>query len=502
MNPVTDEGAQRAAYDALAGQWPVVPVVRRVPADTETPVSTYLKVAGGPGSFLLESVEGGSRWGRYSMVGCDPFLEVEIRAGRGRVLRDGAAVVEGEPLAVLRDVLARHRMPRIEGLPRFAGGLVGYLGFGTARLFERIPTAGPDPMGLPDARLFAPRVLLAFDNVRQSLDVVALARPAEDGPDAFGRAWAAIDRVLARLRQPLPAAAVTPPAGEAPRIEPVIPRERFEAMVRSARDAIHAGEAIQVVLSQAFEGETALDPFTAYRALRALNPSPYLFHVALGPETLVGASPEVLVRVADGRATVRPIAGTRPRGATPEADRALAAELLADEKERAEHLMLVDLGRNDLGRIAEPGGVRLEESFVVERYSHVMHMVSTVSARVREGVDALDVLRATFPAGTVSGAPKVRAMEMIAELEPRERGVYAGGVGYLGFDGNLDTCIAIRTMVFHGGRVHLQAGAGVVADSDPAFEYRETLHKAAALRRALEVAAGGLGTHNPQPITR
>ncbi len=493
MNPVTDKGTQRAAYDALAGQWPVVPVVRRVPADTETPVSTYLKVAAGaPGSFLLESVEGGSRWGRYSMVGCDPFLEVEIRDGRARAVQGDGVVDRGDPLPVLRRVLADHRMPRLDGLPRFAGGLVGYLGFGTARLFERLPPPGPDPVGLPDARLFAPRVLLAFDNVRQSLDVVALARPARDGTDAFDRAWAATDRVLERLRQPLPAAAVTPPAGAAPRIEPVVPRERFEAMVAGVRDAIHAGEAIQVVLSQPFEGETALDPFTAYRALRALNPSPYLFHVAVGPETLVGASPEVLVRVEDGRATVRPIAGTRPRGRTPEDDRALAAELLADEKERAEHLMLVDLGRNDLGRVAEPGAVRLEESFVVERYSHVMHLVSTVSARLRAGVDGLDVLRATFPAGTVSGAPKVRAMELIAGLEPRERGVYAGGVGYLGFDGNLDTCIAIRTMVFHRGRVHLQAGAGVVADSDPAFEYRETLHKAAALRRALEVAAAGL----------
>ncbi|MBE0618543.1 MAG: anthranilate synthase component I family protein, partial [Proteobacteria bacterium] len=306
------------------------------------------------------------------------------------------------------------------------------------------------------------------------------------------RAREEIDEVLARLRRPLPAEAVFPPQVPAPEIRPVIPRERFEAMVRRAREQIHAGEAIQVVLSQVFEGACALDPFTVYRALRALNPSPYLFHLAMGEETLVGASPEVMVRVEGDRGLVRPIAGTRPRGADGAEDAALEAELLADAKERAEHVMLVDLGRNDLGRVAKPGAVRLEESFAVERYSHVMHLVSTVSAELRDGVDGLDVLGATFPAGTVSGAPKVRAMEIISELEPRERGVYAGAVGYLGFDGNLDTCIAIRTLVFHEGKVYLQAGAGIVADSDPAREYEETLHKSRALRRALEVAAGGL----------
>jgi anthranilate synthase component 1 len=269
-------------------------------------------------------------------------------------------------------------------------------------------------------------------------------------------------------------------------------RSGFEAAVLRAKEAIYAGEAIQIVLSQAFEGESEVDPLSAYRALRVLNPSPYLFHLRLGEETLVGASPEVMVRVEGRRALLRPIAGTRPRGQTPEEDRRLEGELLADEKERAEHVMLVDLGRNDLGRIARPGAVNLEESFLVERYSHVMHLVSTVSAELREGLDGVDVLAATFPAGTVSGAPKVRAMELIAELEPRARGVYAGAVGYLGFDGNVDTCIAIRTLLFHRGRVHLQAGAGIVADSDPAREYEETLHKARALRRALDVAAEGL----------
>ncbi|MHB8767118.1 MAG: anthranilate synthase component I family protein, partial [Deferrisomatales bacterium] len=411
------------------------------------------------------------------------------RGDQVTVERDGRVERRQGAVATLRELLAEYRMPPGPGLPRLSGGLVGYLGYGAARLFERLPPRGHDPLGLPDLRLFAPRKLLAFDNVRQTLSVIALARPDRDGYD---QAQAEIDEILGRLRRPLPEAAVFPAVGPAPTLTPVLPRERFEAMVREAREAIHAGEAIQVVLSQAFEGETSLDPFTAYRALRALNPSPYLFHLALGEEVLVGASPEVMVRVEGGRALVRPIAGTRPRGATTREDLALEAELLADHKERAEHVMLVDLGRNDLGRVARPGAVRLEESFAVERYSHVMHLVSTVSAELRDGVDGLDVLAATFPAGTVSGAPKVRAMELIAGLEPRERGVYAGAVGYLGFDGNLDTCITIRTLVFHGGAVCLQAGAGIVADSDPAREYEETLHKSGALRRALEVAAAGL----------
>jgi len=480
----------RSEFDRLAAEYPLVPVVRRVPADTETPVSTYLKAARGPWSFLLESVEGGTQWGRYSLLGFDPFLVVESRGGEAMVLSDGETADRGEPLVVLRRLLQSHRMPRLPGFPRLAGGLVGYLGYGTVRLFENIPLAGDDPTGLPDLRLFAPRTLLAFDNVAKSLDVIVLVRPARR--ETFDDAQAEIQRVLARLRRPLDEAEVFPVPTELPRIEPVIPKQRFEAMVARVREDIHAGEAIQVVLSQPFEGHTHLEPFTAYRALRALNPSPYMFHLAMGEEILVGASPEVMVRVEGRRGLVRPIAGTRPRGADTAEDLALEQELLADQKEIAEHVMLVDLGRNDLGRVAKAGAVQLEESFVVERYSHVMHLVSTVSADLRDGVDALEVLGATFPAGTVSGAPKVRAMELIAELEPRERSYYAGAVGYLGFDGNLDTCIAIRTMLFSNGMVRLQAGAGIVADSDPTREYEETLHKARALRRALEVAAAGL----------
>ncbi|MBI5440772.1 MAG: anthranilate synthase component I [Deltaproteobacteria bacterium] len=474
----------------LAREYPVVPVSQTIPADTETPVSTYLKAADRPWSFLLESVEGGTRWGRYSLVGFDPFLVVEAR-GRTATLREGGSVRTGEPLELLRSVLSRYPMPRLSGLPRFAGGLVGYLGYGTAGLFERVPPT-EDPLGLPDVRLFAPSKLLAFDNLRKSLELLVLARTAEDPEGAWRTAERELEELRESLRAPLPDEAVAPPKRRPPVLEETWGKTSFEDAVVRAKEAIHAGEAIQIVLSQAFQGETDVEPLTAYRALRALNPSPYLFHVRFDEETLVGASPEVLVRVEGTRALVRPIAGTRPRGGSPEEDRRLEVELLADEKERAEHVMLVDLGRNDLGRVARPGGVTLEESFVVERYSHVMHLVSTVSAELRPGVDGVDVLAATFPAGTVSGAPKVRAMELIAELEPRTRGVYSGAVGYLGFDGNLDTCIAIRTLLFHRGRVHLQAGAGIVADSDPTREYEETLHKARALRRALEAAAAGL----------
>ena len=480
------------SYLRLAADFPLVPVARRVPADTETPVSTYLKAARGPWSFLLESVEGGTRWGRYSLVGFDPFAVLEIRGGEARVRGRGSAERRGEPFSELRKVLAAHRSPRIPQLPRFAGGLVGYLGYGAARLFERLPENRQDPAGLPDARLFAPGKILAFDNVRQTLDVVVLTRPDGDPVAAYRQACRDIEEILECLRRPLPEHLVFPRPGRPPEIQPAMTREHFEGIVTRAREAIHAGEAIQVVLSQAFEGETAVEPFAVYRALRALNPSPYLFYLAFAEEVLVGASPEVMVRVEEGRALVRPIAGTRPRGATASEDARLEEELVADEKERAEHVMLVDLGRNDLGRVARAGAVRVEESFRVERYSHVMHLVSTVSADLRDGLDAVDVLAATFPAGTVSGAPKVRAMELIAELEPRGRGVYSGAVGYLGFDGNMDTCIAIRTLVFHQGKVYLQAGAGIVADSDPGREYEETLHKARALRKALEVAAGGL----------
>ncbi len=482
----------RALFTSLAEDHDLVPVSRRVPADTETPVSTYLKTSRGPWSFLLESVEGGTRWGRYSIVGFDPFLVVEGGEHGATARGEGVEDSDTDPLELIRRVMSRNKLARIPSLPRFSGGLVGYFGYGAARLFERLPPKNEDPVELPDIRLFAPRKLLAFDNVSKTLDIIVITRPGDDPDAAYDRAITEIDTVYRRLRVGLWESDAFPPAVTPVEIKPVIPRGEFEAMVVKAKEAIHAGEAIQVVISQPFEGDASIDPFTVYRALRALNPSPYMFHLAMGEEVLVGASPEVMVRVEDGVGLVRPIAGTRPRGRDPVEDANLAEELMNDEKERAEHVMLVDLGRNDLGRVAVAGGVTLDESFIIERYSHVMHLVSTVSAKLKENIDVLDVLAATFPAGTVSGAPKVRAMELIAGWEKRERGYYAGAVGYLGFDGNMDTCITIRTMLFHRGKVYLQAGAGIVADSDPAFEYNETLHKAGALMRSLETAAKGL----------
>lgn len=496
----------RTEFNRLAREYPLVPVTRTIPADTETPVSAYLKVAGGSWSFLLESVEGHARWARYSMVGCDPFLTLDVRGHELTVQRDGREELHGDPIGTLRRIAAEHRMPTLPGLPRLTGGLVGYFGFDCARLFEPVlestatQTSPPGPSGhsttFPDIRLFAPRTILAFDNLSGSLTVIVPAK-AGDGPGVYDDAQEHIERVLERLAPPLHPGSPEAEGSAAPDIRPTIPRARFEAMVEAARNAVHAGEVVQVVLSQSFSGATDLDPFTVYRALRRLNPSPYLFHLALGEETLVGASPEVMVRVEGGRALVRPIAGTRPRGATPAQDLALEEELLSDEKERAEHVMLLDLGRNDLGRVAEPGGVRVDRSFEVERYSHVMHLTSTVSATLRPQTDALDVLAATFPAGTVSGAPKIRALQLIDELEPHARGPYAGAVGYLGFDGTLDTCIAIRTLVFAGGAVTYQAGAGIVADSIAAREYEETMHKGEALRRALILAAHVPG-HGPE----
>ncbi len=484
--------ADRTGFAHLAGRYPLVPVTRTVSADTETPVSAYLKVAGGPWSFLFESVEGGAHWARYSLVGCDPFLTIEARGRELTVTKDGETSRYDDPMAALRRIAAEHQMPALPGLPRLNGGLVGYLGSGCARLFERLPEPQPDASSLPDMRMFAPRTILAFDNLDSSLTVIVPAHGGE-GPGGYDDAQEQIERVLERLTSPLSPPAHDPRPSGAPQISPTIPRARFEAMVDEAREAVHSGEVVQVVLSQSFSGPTELDPFAVYRALRVLNPSPYMFHLALGEETLVGTSPEVMVRVEDGRALLRPIAGTRPRGATPAEDLALEEELVRDQKEQAEHVMLLDLARNDLGRVAKPGGVSVDSSFEVERYSHVMHLTSTVSAELRAHTDALDVLAATFPAGTVSGAPKVRALEIIAALEPHERGPYAGAVGYLGFDGSLDTCIAIRTLVFAEGRVTYQAGAGIVADSVAACEYDETLHKGEAMRQALILASGGSG---------
>ncbi len=465
-----------------------VPVVREVVLDGDTAVGAFAKLHRGPWGFLLESLEGGERWARYSFLGTEPR---EVLRYRGRSVESWTAAggwrPEAEDVAPLEHLGARlaGATVRVPGLPRFTGGAVGWIGYEVARTLERLPEGPPDDRGLPDAVLMLCDTVLVLDNLRQRAYVVATAAP-DDSADAEAR----IEEWLSRLAAPS-ALAPLPIGGPAvPAVaESGYSGARFERDVERVHEHIAAGDAFQVVLSRRMD-LPAPDAFLTYRYLRALNPAPYLHYLRCDDVELAGSSPEVLVRVEDREVTVRPIAGTRPRGATPEQDAALEAELRADPKERAEHLMLVDLGRNDVGRVAEYGSVRVTDLMTVERYSHVMHLVSEVRGRLRPGLDALDALAAAFPAGTVSGAPKVRAMEIIAGLEPVRRGPYAGAVGYAGWGAEaLDTAIAIRTAVFRGGRAWVQAGAGIVADSVPAAELRETEAKAGAVLAALGLAA-------------
>ncbi len=497
----------RETFLALAKRGNVVPVYREILADLDTPVSAYLKIADGPYSFLLESVEGGEKWARYTFLGGEPSVVFESKGGEVRVVRDGEEerrVVE-DPIDALRDLMRSYKPVDLPGLPRFWGGAIGYMGYDAVRFIERLPEKARDDLGLPDLLFIVTKSLLIFDSVAQKIYVLAHAhlREGDDPEAAYEEACARVDALIEKLRGPslaLPRAPdAVPEKGEGghpvegmPGFYSSFTRAGFEKAVAEAVDLIHAGEAIQVVLSQRLESTLDVHPFSVYRALRTVNPSPYMFYLELGAVTLVGASPEVLVRLEGERVEVRPIAGTRRRGRDDAEDSALAEELLADEKERAEHIMLVDLGRNDVGRVCERGTVRVTEQMIVERYSHVMHIVSNVVGKLEQGRDAFDVLRASFPAGTVSGAPKVRAMEIIDELEPLRRGPYSGAVGYFGFGGSMDTCIAIRTLCAHGGKLYLQVGAGVVADSRPAFEYEETINKARGSLRALEVARSGL----------
>ena len=492
-------------FRALArGPANLIPVTREFAADLETPVSVYLKLMEEPGaSFLLESVEGGEQVGRYSFVGVGLHRRVELRgetivwSGEDAGPRETAA--GGDVLDALRAELARFRPAPMPGLPRLSGGAVGYLGYDVVRFFERLPrTAGPG-LDLPDALFLLVDTVVVFDHARHRLILLANAHVPEgaDVEAAYVDALRRIDRLAERLLRPLPAVpsrrwGATHGNGRA--VEANMTRAQHEAMVLRAKEYIAAGDIFQVVLSQRFSRHTSAHPFAVYRALRMLNPSPYMFYFNFAPLDLqvIGASPEMHVRLEDGLATVRPIAGTRRRGANQAEDEALAAELLADPKERAEHVMLVDLGRNDVGRVCEFGSVRVRDLMTIERYSHVMHIVSHVEGRVRPGLDAYDLMRATFPAGTVSGAPKVRAMEIIEELEGQRRGLYAGAVGYFSYDGSMDTCIAIRTMVMQGDRVYVQAGGGIVADSEPAAEYQESVNKARALLVAVETAEAGM----------
>ncbi len=475
-----------------------IPVTREILADLDTPLSTYLKLVEGPYAYLLESVQGGEQWGRWSIIGlpCRTVLRIEGR--RIRIEVDGVeveAVDAEDPLAWIRTYQARFRVAPVAGLPDFTGGLVGCFGYDTIRYIEpRLADKGkPDPLGTPDILLLLSDEVVVFDNLRGRLHLVVHADPTRG--DALAEAEARLDALVERMAAGLPERRASLPGTTVAERDFVsgFTQAGFEQAVARARDYIVEGDIMQVVLSQRLSVPMAATPLDLYRALRSINPSPYLFYFDLGDFHVVGSSPEILVRLRDGEVTVRPIAGTRPRGATPEADRALEADLLADPKELAEHLMLIDLGRNDVGRIAETGSVELTEQMVVERYSHVMHIVSNVTGQLRPGLDAIDVLRATFPAGTVSGAPKIRAMEIIDELEPVGRGIYAGAVGYLGWHGAMDTAIAIRTAVVKDGTLHIQAGAGIVYDSVPQKEWEETMNKGRAIFRAVALAEAGLG---------
>jgi len=481
----------------LSESFNLIPVFHQYLDDTETPVSAFLKLRQPAGCFLLESAEQGQRLGRYSFLGIKAWESIRLAGGVVTVRRGGVdsefplAANGGDPFAFMASHLARYKVPPVEGLPPFIGGAVGYFGYDCVRYVERLPAAPPADLDLPEMAFLITDVIVVFDHLQHSLTLLTNIF-CEEGVEldtAYAAAVRRLEEVKARLRGPVPVPAARRSAERiamAPRS--MFPRERFLSAVDRIREYIYAGDAFQVVLSQRFEAPVAVSGFSIYRGLRAVNPSPYMYYLAFRDFEVVGSSPEPLVTVTGRRAETRPIAGTRPRGGTVAEDMRLAKEMLDDEKERAEHLMLVDLGRNDLGRVCRAGSVRVEGFMEVERYSHVMHMVSSVTGELEEGVTAADALRAVFPAGTVSGAPKVRAMEIIDELEPTRRGPYAGAIGYLSFTGDLDSCIYIRTVLVRDGRAYVQAGAGIVADSDPEREYTETVNKARAMFRAIELA--------------
>ena len=508
-----------AAAQEMAERGNLIPVARTILADMETPVSAYRKIARGSYSFLLESVEGGERVGRYSFIGCDPSFVLRFHEGQAHMRRfdalGGSATEEHsytDPLDLIRDLLHDRTQVTVPGLPRFVGGLVGYIGYETVCAFERLPMAPADDLQVPNGLLLGVDSLVAFDHVQHAMHVIALADTERAGGDvcsAYRLATERIETLIGRLHAPVPPLPSDPPsahrggAGDEgcptdplpgdplardPRVIANMSEADFLDIVVQGKEYVAAGDIIQVVPSQRLARRLDAAPFNAYRALRMVNPSSYMYYLHLDDMYLVGASPETMVQVEDGYVRTRPIAGTRPRGATPEEDQALAEELLGDEKERAEHIMLVDLFRNDLGRVCRIGSVHVPDLMFIERYSHVMHIVSRVEGELAADKTGLDALRSCFPHGTVSGAPKIRAMEIIAELEPTHRGPYAGAVGYFGYDGNLDTAIAIRTMLIKDGTVYVQAGSGVVADSVPALEYQESLNKAAALLQALDLA--------------
>jgi anthranilate synthase component 1 len=494
--PSQDEVAEIARhYDNIRA----VPIFREVMADLETPVSAFLKIRGSGPAFLLESIEGGERLARYSFIGSNPIALLTMRDGLATLETDGGRVTTTEyddPLVPLAKLIAARRAPEMPDLPlpRFTGGAVGYLSYEAVRAFEpRVPSAPGPGLGLPDGVWMLTDALLVFDHLARTIKAVAHVALDEDSElnEAYDRAEARIDELITRLRTEQPTMPVGGELPDSPAEERQVPntsRERYLEMVETAREYIAAGDIFQVVLSQRVDVPSNVHPFSVYRALRTINPSPYMFYLDFIDHQIVGASPELLVRLEGRTVANHPIAGTRPRGATLEEDEALARDLLGDEKERAEHVMLVDLGRNDIGRVSAPGTVTVPRFMEIERYSHVMHIVSNVEGEIAEGLTGLDALRACFPAGTVSGAPKIRAMEIIAELETDRRGPYAGAAGYVDFSGGMDTAIALRTMVIKDGIVSMQAGGGIVADSTPEGEHAESLHKMRGPLRAIELA--------------
>lgn len=479
----------------IAGSARIVPVCREIVADLDTPLTVFAKVAGAEShAFLFESLEGGEKWGRYSFVGFDPLLIFESRGENISITeRDGRHESTGDPLEKLQEILASFKVCDNDYLPRFFGGAVGFLGYDMVRFVEKLPEHNPPLAEFPDSSFIIPRIVLIYDNLRQALTVVNCVMVDGKAPeDLYHTAQKEIDAIFSRLQNPVPAEILANGSTtDSHAFSANMDMPSFKKMVERAKEYILAGDIIQVVLAQRFHAETELSPFLLYRALRHINPSPYLYYLKLGSIVLIGSSPEILVRLTHDNIELRPIAGTRRRGRDEEEDRALERELLADPKERAEHLMLVDLGRNDVGRVARYGSVTVRDLLEIERYSHVMHIVSGVHGKLAPGKNQFDVVRACFPAGTVSGAPKIRAMEIIEELEPERRGPYAGAVGYFGFSGNMDFCITIRTMVMHGKDLWIQAGAGIVADSVPQLEYEETINKSMGLRRAVELAEKG-----------
>lgn len=488
------------AFRALSEQgFNRIPVYQEVLADLDTPLSTYLKLAQGKYSYLLESVQGGEKWGRYSMIGLPARRVLKVFGHKVQIEQDGEVIDEietNDPLDYIADYQKQFNVAKVEGLPRFDGGLVGYFGYDVVRYVEKrlAETCPPDEIGNPDILLMQSEEVMVFDNLSGKLFFIVLADPSV--PDAFAKAKRRITIMRGQLRRayqgPIGQPLIHSRRVEEEHFESGFGEDEFKDAVDKIKEYVLAGDIMQCVISQRLSVDFHGEPLNLYRALRTLNPSPYMYFMDMGDHHVVGSSPEILARFEDGMITVRPIAGTRYRGQTPEQDKALEEELLSDPKEIAEHLMLIDLGRNDVGRVSEVGQVKVSDQMMVERYSHVMHIVSNVEGKAKEGITAMDVLKATHPAGTLSGAPKIRAMEIIDEFEPVKRGVYGGAIGYLGWSGNMDTAIAIRTAVIKNNKLYIQAGAGVVADSVPRLEWKETMNKGRAMFKAVAMAEQGL----------